>query len=388
MIVVIADDITGAAEIAAIGWRWGLSAQVQTTLAPRAEADLVAIDTDTRSATTDTARRIVGDLSERLRTLPVQWCFKKVDSVLRGNVGAELEVLMKALGKTRTILAPANPSKGRVIVDGRYYIDRIPLDETEFAHDPEHPAPSSFVTDLLNVYEGCPVHISHWAAYAGRETGVVVAHAETTADLARWAECLDEHTLAAGGADFFTGILERRLPCSSVVPREPLKPIQGPKLFVCGSRCETSRRAIAEACRIGIPVCPRPEALLTNPRPGDEGLLGPWADDIVAALAASECAVIAMGQPERYSAPSALDVRTQVATLVQQVADRTRIREVFIEGGATAGVILRRLGWDTLDVRGEYGPGVVRLGVKGSPEQAVTLKPGSYPWPDGLWTLI
>ncbi|MBN1507090.1 MAG: four-carbon acid sugar kinase family protein [Sedimentisphaerales bacterium] len=388
MIVVIADDITGAAEIAAIGWRRGLSAQVQTTLAPRAEADLVAIDTDTRSATTDTARRIVGDLSERLRTLPVQWCFKKVDSVLRGNVGAEIEVLMKALGKTHTILAPANPSKGRVISNGRYYINNVPLDETEFADDPEHPARYSSVVDMLTVSEGFPVHASDLTTYTGQETGLVLAQAEIVNDLAQWAERLDECTLAAGGADFFQAILDKRLTSGKTLPGKTLTPMKGPKLFVCGSRSETSRRAVAEACRAGIPVCPMPEALLTSPRPSDEGLLRQWADDIVAALAASECAVIAMGQPERYSAPSAHDIRTQAATLVQQVADRTRIREVFIEGGATAGAILRRLGWDTLDVRGEYGPGVVRLGVRKSPEQTVTLKPGSYPWPDGLWTLM
>ena len=180
MIVVIADDITRAAEIAALGWRRGLSAQVRMTPALGADGDLVVMDTDTRSVTRDNARNIVATLSEHIRTSSAQWCFKKVDSVLRGNVATELEAIMKALGRTRTLLAPANPSKGRIIADGRYYIDGVPLDETEFAHDPEHPARSSLVADLLNAPASCPVHVLSHAAYTGEETGLVVAQAETT----------------------------------------------------------------------------------------------------------------------------------------------------------------------------------------------------------------
>ncbi len=387
MIVVIADDITGAAEIAALGWRRGLSTQVQMTPALKADADVLVVDTDTRSVTRDVARNTLTTLSDHIRAQPIQWCFKKVDSVLRGNVAAELEALMEVLGKRRTLLAPANPSKGRVIADGRYYVDGIPLDETEFAHDPEHPARSSLVTDLMNASKPCRIHVLSHAAYTGQETGLVVAQAKTTADLARWAECLDEHTLAAGGADFFHAIAEKRLAPAQRPPSPSLAPTGGPSLFVCGSRSEASRRAVAEASRRGVRVCPMPEALFQSHAPGDEHLLGSWAGDIVAALAASGCAIVAIGQADRHNAPSALDIRTQMAALVQQVVGRICLSEVLIEGGATAGAILRRLGWNTLDVIGEYGPGVVRLGVKGSPGQTVTLKPGSYPWPERIWTL-
>ena len=73
-----------------------------------------------------------------------------------------------------------------------------------------------------------------------------------------------------------------------------------------------------------------------------------------------------------------------MATLVRRVLGQTRIGELFIEGGATARAILDGMGWETLNVLGEYGPGVVRLSVQGSEGQVVTLKPGSYPWPKGL----
>jgi uncharacterized protein YgbK (DUF1537 family) len=386
MIVAIADDITGAAEIAAIGWRRGLSAQVRTTFDPDTDADLVVVDTDTRSVAGCAAAITAENLAHSLGRASVQWCFKKVDSVLRGNVGVELEALMRALGKTRTILAPANPSRGRVIADGRYFIDHVPLDETEFRNDPEHPARSSLVADLLDLSEGCPVHVLAATAYRRRERGVVIAQSAAVGDLSEWAERLDELTLPAGGADFFRAILDKRQPARGLVPREPPTRMPGPRLFVCGSWSETSRRAVVEASRLGIRVCLMPGALFESPPPGDENLLGQWTDDIVAALATSECAVAAVGQPGRHGAPSARDVRTQMAALVQRVAGRMHVRQLLIEGGATAGAILRRIGWDTLDVLGEYGPGAVHLAVKGTSGQIVTLKPGSYPWPEGIWT--
>ena len=51
MIAVIADDFTGAAESAAVSLRFGLNAELQTALNPDSKADLIVIDTDTRSRT-------------------------------------------------------------------------------------------------------------------------------------------------------------------------------------------------------------------------------------------------------------------------------------------------------------------------------------------------
>ncbi len=411
MIAVIADDITGAAEIAAIGWRRGLSAQVQMAPTPKTGADLVAIDTDTRSVPGATARSVVENLARQLQALPVRWYFKKVDSVLRGNVATEIETLMQALGKTRTILAPANPSKGRIIADGRYFIDSIPLDKTEFAHDPEHPARSSSIADLLSASSGGSlkspgvpgdlgmagrgetipkpalrsdlrlpraVHVLDPAANRGGETGIVVAQARTLADLAQWAEILDRDTLAAGGADFFRAVLEKHMPADPGAARASPEPRKGAKLFVCGSRSEASRQAVDEAFRLRIPVCPMPES--------NGGLPERWGSDIVTALDASGRAVVAVGRAVERLGLSALEIRMQMAVAVQRVIERTTIGELFIEGGATARAILERLGWDTLDVLDEYAPGVVCLAVTATPGRIVTLKPGSYPWPEGLLT--
>ena len=48
MILVVADDLSGAAELAGIAFAHGLTAEVQTELQPRTDAQVICLDTDTR----------------------------------------------------------------------------------------------------------------------------------------------------------------------------------------------------------------------------------------------------------------------------------------------------------------------------------------------------
>ena len=84
-----------------------------------------------------------------LRGCGARWVYKKVDSVLRGQVVAELEAMMPQLGLKRALLVPANPALGRTISDGEYFIHGRPIHKTEFARDAEHPRLSPRVLDLM-----------------------------------------------------------------------------------------------------------------------------------------------------------------------------------------------------------------------------------------------
>ena len=80
--------------------------------------------------------------------------FKKTDSALRGHVVAELTALMEATGYRRAVYLPANPSKGRIIKDGAYYINGNPIHETDFSFDPEFPAKTSVLRERFPDAEG------------------------------------------------------------------------------------------------------------------------------------------------------------------------------------------------------------------------------------------
>ncbi|MBW8883384.1 MAG: four-carbon acid sugar kinase family protein [Planctomycetia bacterium] len=148
-IIVLADDLSGAAELAGIAFAHGLPAEVQRQFEPATGAQLIAIDTDSRHLSAAAAADLVRSITAQVLTTEPAWIFKKVDSVLRGNVRAEIEAILETTGQSRALLIPANPSRGRVIRGGHYFIDGIPLGETHFAQDPEHPRRSSDVLALL-----------------------------------------------------------------------------------------------------------------------------------------------------------------------------------------------------------------------------------------------
>ena len=128
MIAVIADDITGAAEIAGIGYDYGLKVVLTRQLEDHLPAcDLLVCITNTRSLPKEEAISQSLALGKKLTALGIDTLFKKTDSVLRGHVLAELEALLEATDKQGALLLPANPSLGRQIIGGIYYVNQQPI---------------------------------------------------------------------------------------------------------------------------------------------------------------------------------------------------------------------------------------------------------------------
>src|SRR5699024_7352560 len=123
MIVVIADDLTGAAEIGGIGLRYQMMVEIEMELQLDSDADLLIIATDIRSQTVESAKSQIKRIAQRIKKLgkPPEFTFIKVDSVLRGHILAELQVLLEELGKGVALLVPANPHLGRTIKEGNYF---------------------------------------------------------------------------------------------------------------------------------------------------------------------------------------------------------------------------------------------------------------------------
>jgi uncharacterized protein YgbK (DUF1537 family) len=74
----------------------------------------------------------------------------------------------------------------------------------------------------------------------------------------------------------------------------------------------------------------------------------------------------------------------RLAELAAAVLGRMQVGAIFVEGGATAWTLVKRLGWRRFRVSRELAPGVVTLGVVGG-GPSVTMKPGSYAWPEEIF---
>src|SRR5689334_5839685 len=89
-VLIVADDLSGAADCAVSFAVRGLYTEV--VIEPSAgfapSADVVSIDANTRHLSPVDARRETERLVRAHGRRP--WCFKKIDSTLRGNAAAEI----------------------------------------------------------------------------------------------------------------------------------------------------------------------------------------------------------------------------------------------------------------------------------------------------------
>src|SRR3712207_5328518 len=123
---VVADDITGANTSAARMMTGGLSARTVVELDEIEPAlrtmDVVAVSTSSRDLPAAEAAARVRAAMQAAGDVP--FVAKRVDSTLRGNVGAELDAVLDALGDTsRALVVPAFPTAGRTTVGGVQHVD-------------------------------------------------------------------------------------------------------------------------------------------------------------------------------------------------------------------------------------------------------------------------
>ena len=385
MIAVIADDFTGAAELGGLGLRYGMSVEIETEVTDDCKVDLLIIATDTRSVSKKQAAREIFKITKDLEKIELDWIYKKTDSVMRGHVLEELLSVLKASSSNQVLLVPANPSFGRTISEGQYYIYNKPLHETGFSEDPEFALSSSNVLELLgNSNEIKTVILKREENIP--EGAISVGEAETNKDLSAWAKRVKNDIIPAGAAGFFAALLEQ----NGFVPKDKInnKPLNLGivRLYVCGSSFSLSRNAIEEAKRSGRIVCEMPVELFKGE--GDaEKLLEEWAEEVIGSFERSSSVIIAINQPIVLKKGTAVRLRDLTALLVEHVLNKVQVEELFIEGGATTSAIVRKAGFKKFMPVQEVAPGVIRMKVEEKPNMYITLKPGSYIWPEKIWQI-
>jgi uncharacterized protein YgbK (DUF1537 family) len=121
--VIVADDLTGAADACATFVTHGLSGTVAfggpAGRGGAAGADVIAVSTDSRSRSSAIAMERVRE-AVRFATAfhGSALLFKKIDSTLRGHVGEEVRAAIDASRARVAVVAPAFPAMGRTVEYG------------------------------------------------------------------------------------------------------------------------------------------------------------------------------------------------------------------------------------------------------------------------------
>ena len=357
-LAILADDLTGACDTGSLFAGVGA---VPVTLWPAIEA--------IGDATAETGVRVVDTESRRLpapaaaarvsraaRARPASRYFKKIDSTMRGPIGAEVESLMTTVGAGCTLLCPAFPAQGRTVVDRQLAIGGVPIGETAFARAgaTRTTASTSSVIDILRPQLTRPVA---WLPLAEVRAGVdalrarlarldgmiIVADAETDADLAALVDAalaLDSPPLLAGSAGLARALAAR---LGVLVERVAL-PAARRWLVIAGSLHPATRRQAETAHGAGLTV-------LASPDGHDDD-----AGDAARRLAA---------QAALRLAEDPFDI-------------------VLATGGDTALALYEALGAERLELVGPPAPGLAlgRLGLPGGRELWLVTKAGGFGDPD------
>jgi uncharacterized protein YgbK (DUF1537 family) len=387
---IAADDITGAADTAAALARPGVPVPVSLDVMPRSTTgrSAFAVTTDSRACPPERAYDLVLASTKALLEAGARLIYKKVDSSLRGNVGAELAAVVDGVGAP-VVLAPAFPARGRTTVDGVVLVKGTPIARTEVARDPEAPAVHSHILDLLKSQRSdlaashCPLSSVREGpgsvASRVRECAVLVVDAETDSDLDVVVEAalsLPSRPTLSGSAGL-AAALGRRLSGPSSRQRRTGEG-RGPVVGVLASASRTLQRQAAAAEEAGLAVVP----FVCQGLSREESDVPELTDAIGAALAAiragRDVVVHAVGPLPLVERPVDLVVE-HLAHLAFVLVRRGGPLGLLVGGGSTAQAVLSALGARALEIDEEPLPGtaaglVLSGHLAGHP---VVLKPGA-----------
>ena len=375
-LLIIADDFTGAldtgVQFAARGAVTRVVVDPDFSMEQLGDdLQVLVLDAETRHLSGQQAYEVVFRAVRRALDAGFTHIYKKTDSALRGNVGAELTAVLDAARASCLAFLPALPKMNRVTRQGIHYIDGVPVAESVFGKDPFEPVTQSSVEAILR--RGSQVNVVLHSL--GSEpwmttTGIHVYDAETQQDLETIGRALGENgiRLSAGCAGFGGVVADLLLPPGE----KPALPKLEPGLFVaCGSVNAVTLRQMEEAEKAGftrVHLTPRQklDACWTESQEKQEAVEH-WLE-----LAKSGRFILDVNDPAgwddpvNYSQIHGLEVEfrrqrisANLAILVKAMLDGGLEGTILCTGGDTLLALMKQVGVFQLVPVGEIAPGVV-----------------------------
>ena len=403
-IAIIADDLTGASDAGVQLARRGLHTIV--TIEPHQpngppDCDVLVVDTDSRALSGPDAYAVVARAVRAVSAAGFHVAYKKIDSTLRGNIGAELDAVMDTAGFPVAALAPAFPATGRTTVAGLHLLHGVPVAETEVGRDLRGSVRDSDILRLLGrqsrrtaalieletVRGGVDATFAAVKTLHERGAAILVFDAVTDEDLLTIALALARSTqriLWAGSAG-----LAVYLPGALGLPKNARQspafdPVDGPVLIVAGTTSHVTRAQVARLAQLPeIAIIAADPAALASGREMD------WLGSaLVRELAADRTTVLTLSDGPEVVARRAPTLAAQIAdtlgALASSALDTGLPEAVILTGGDTARAVCRHLGATGIRLLDEMEPGVPVGTLTGAASLLTVTKAGAFGTPDTL----
>lgn len=241
-LLIISDDFTGALDTGVQFASNGAATYVMvdsqidyTNIASNVE--VVVIDAETRHLNKEEAFKTVSSIVSKACEIGIPYIYKKTDSVLRGNIGAELTAMLQGSGSKHIHFIPAFPNMGRTTEGGIQFVNGVPLSQSVFGQDPFEPVRHSDIKKIISAQSDIEIHImgTEINELSSSADGILVYDSISNGDIESIASALltkDEMHIIAGCAGF-ASVLPKLL---KIGGERPLLPeIKANMLVACGS---------------------------------------------------------------------------------------------------------------------------------------------------------
>jgi uncharacterized protein YgbK (DUF1537 family) len=409
LIGAVADDITGASDLALMLSRAGLQVVQVIGLpdGPLPEVEAVVVALKSRTIPADEAVALSLAAARVLRWAGVQQLLFKYcstfDSTDRGNIGPVAEALLDLTGSDLTIACPAFPTNGRTVYQGHLFVGAQLLSDSPMKDHPLTPMRDANLVRVLGRQVSGPVGLVNAAVIAqgvaavqaafaaARAAGqrMVVVDTLSDADLMTLGAACKGMPLVTGGSGIALGLAANFRAPGGVRAATMAAP-EGRSVILAGSCSQATRGQIAAARQ--LPHLALDVAALAEGRQ-TPAQIAAWA-----VAQAQTPLIFSSADPETLTRTQSALGREESGALVERtlgaVAQLLRdsgFTRFLIAGGETSGAVVAALGVKMLQIGPEIDPGVPWTRSIQGPDLALALKSGNFGAPDFFlkaWDLL
>ena len=403
MLGVIADDVTGATDIASTLVNQGLRVTQLLGVPGKSfdpgEAQVIVIALKSR---TNAAAQAVARSLQALHWLRAQGAEQIVfkycstfDSTADGNIGPVADALMDELGAQFAFVCPAFPDNRRTVYQGHLFVGDALLSESSMKDHPLTPMHDASLMRLLRAQSAKRVGlITHDIVSQGMESieravhelieqgvsyGVVDVLAN--ADLFAIGEVAANHSLVTGGSAIAAGLARN---FKQVVPKTQDVAARcapwGRALVIAGSCAEATRRQIAAVQDSWSHRKINLDELQRDPS-GIDSLVS-WAieqdQQLPVLIYASSTPQEVTAMQDSYGVENA---GTMVEVALSEIAHKlvaAGFRRLIVAGGETSAAVLSALDIEALRIGAQIDPGVPWTSSLSEPPLMLALKSGNF----------
>lgn len=389
---VVADDFTGATDVASMLVRGGLrtvqligvpeaSAPLQADTGAQFDAVVVALKSRTIAPADAVAQSIAA--WRWLRAAGASQCYFKYcstfDSTPKGNIGPVTEALMDDIGAEFTVVTPAFPENKRSIFNGYLFAGGVPLNESGMQNHPLTPMTDANLVRVMQaqcrrkvglidytvVARGAAAIHERIAALQRDGVQIAIVDAINNDDLVALGRAVESMPLVTAGSGLALGLAAAAAPGERRDEASRLPPAGGRAAVISGSCSVATNRQVQHHIGAGRPAFQiEPERLL-QPDGAAQALTAAldWFD---AQASAAPVLIYSTAEPaqvksvqQRYGIERVgAAVEATLASIAKTLVGDRGVARLVVAGGETAGACVQALGVDRLAIGAAITPGV------------------------------